>query len=164
MSRIKLTSFDPFKHLYESTWIERDLYRLLAFTASSQALAELCQDKDIGHAIRYLRRMEIPEIRHLLVSTAIFIRQATEDPGGVSKGQTQVGWLIQSDKNEKVSLSLREACNKIIHAEGFDPLFIETSMNDHIGQSIAFSGKHQATSWTCHIDVPMYVSIGLEMV
>jgi len=142
-----------------SATILRDLHRLLSvFLAYSpiRALAEGEHDP-----LRELQeQFTEDEIVHHLVSTAIMnrlhmehMRKLRESPDEVSFNPVEAvcGELYpEADKDEKVSLEFREACNKIIHAESveiFDPDKPALRLHGRLGNK----------EWMAFVEVIAYV-------
>lgn len=97
-------------------------YRLITIILSSKELSKLCLFLDDETPSLMKQEFEQNEIEHLLLQIAILVRAADD---AARSGQTiggswnpKVGKIIQNIKtNKKEDLTLREACNKIIHAQ-----------------------------------------------
>ncbi len=96
-------------------------YRLITVFLSSKELSNLCTLDDETPSLMK-QQFEQSEIEHLLLQIAILVRAADDS---ARSGQTfgiswnpKVGTLIQNLETDTTEdLMLREACNKIIHAE-----------------------------------------------
>jgi len=98
----------------------RELYRLLAYTFASKAFASH-HNKDPEDPILILQRDFVhKELHHSLLHAAAFCRMLDNHESRVTQYLIQhCGRLIPDKRAPKVSekLTLREACNKLIHAE-----------------------------------------------
>lgn len=102
--------------------IRLNLYRLLAHFHSSEIITALANQDTGSNFEGLLDDFEEEEIQTLLLSVAVRIR-ILDDVYSKSEGQSTKDWDIDvgkffPNKAEKdfVRLSLREACNKIVHA------------------------------------------------
>ena len=113
------------------------------------------------------REQEETEVIHLLIETAIQMRITQERfinevPDKLRKiAESEVGALWQPTSSpESCPLLLREACNKIIHAEKIMP---QSSGDTPDGRrtftsTIHLSGDHNAVPWRATLEVPRFVA------
>jgi len=119
-------------HLMNMDTVFLDLYRLLAIFLSSKSFAAL-RSEDYLDPISELQDPEFDEITRILVSTAVIARIIDDrDNQYLSQNNTECGWLIEdlTQPETKIPLTLREACNKIIHASR-----IRTDLDRENGQA-----------------------------
>ena len=115
------TSTAPVKGHFRLGWdgIRRDIYRLFTHFHGSRALAEV-SNMDTGIYYSNLQqRFEELEIQDLLLRLAVRIRILEDAYRETWQEQWSkpVGCLFSdSTKAQHAALSLREACNKVIHA------------------------------------------------
>jgi hypothetical protein len=111
--------FQPQGHQFDPGPVLLDLHRLLCAVLADPRVAKLVLDEfDPIWALRqeHLRT----EVTRIMVSSAVALRIVfdRENPKIFKKLKTDCGKLYPdwAGKKQKVALSLREACNKIIHA------------------------------------------------
>ena len=140
----------PDAHLpnVEATYI--DLHRLLSIFLASKAFADRI-NAPAGHAqelqdpLFMLQACEEDEISRILLSVAITARVVDDARGRIlDLVALTCGELIPDIQRPErgVQLELREACNKIIHAIDFRPVY------DHVDRPVAGGGDAQV--W--HLD------------
>jgi hypothetical protein len=101
-----------------------DLYRLISYFQASEMLAVLSNGEEFCPWQSLRDEFETPEILRILLQTAISIRflaqSDRDDTRSEDKSEREeVGVLFKAvGKSESFSLTLRDACNKIIQAEG----------------------------------------------
>ena len=106
-------------HLPNTGVLVLDLHRLLTMFLSSKTLAEM-RTEEAGDPIGWLQQYEEDELHRILLSTAIAARAIDDrDNNFLDEYKTTCGQLISDTRHPEtvVPLSLREACNKIIHAK-----------------------------------------------
>ena len=136
-----------------------DLYRLLTVVAADAAIAHNCDSGDplIGLRKQFMR----DELLHLLVSTAVMNRlhrehERIEQPDEAD-AQHLCGRLISNfiEKPDSIiDLSLREACNKIIHAgdithEADD--YAERSGLIVLPNTLVLHGEYNGRHWRAYL-------------
>ena len=153
----------------------QDLYRLLAYFYASKPLNDLCvQEEDQCGTVSALRaRCEKAEIHRLLIKDAATFRVQQDQCAGLSNSldaenscpnEDNCGTLMKDvcKPHEIIALSLREACNKIIHADT-----LEHSNNceednceeDNSGlePNIKLSGRFCGKDWETELDILKFV-------
>ncbi len=105
-------------HVPDMKTVFLDLHRLLAIFLSSRSFAEIARE-DIDDPLIELQEWEVDEITRILITSAVMGR-ILDDRGGPELDQkpTNCGELIEDliAPGTWIPLTLREACNKIIHA------------------------------------------------
>ncbi|MEX3917943.1 hypothetical protein AB4Y43_17125 [Paraburkholderia sp. BR10872] len=152
----------PGAHLpnVEATFI--DLHRLLSIFLASRGFADLIE-APAGHAqelhdpLFKLQGCEEDEISRILLSLAITARVVDDAHARVLELVAGTcGRLIPDVRNPErsVNLELREACNKVIHAQrrNFD---IEHNDNgrQYLTPTIYLYGQQGATEWKAVLDI-----------
>ncbi len=100
-----------------------DLYRLVSCFYSSVTFAEYGEDRDYDSVRNLQDEFEEYEVTRLLVNIAVTARVMDERDDRLSqKFNLKCGQLIDdlTKPDNMVPLSIREACNKIIHARKFN--------------------------------------------
>jgi len=134
-------------------------YRLLTHLLASKPLSKLCT----GHfACGYdiLRdNFEEQEIQHLLIELAISYRMYDDmvksNDGESISHMNPVGKIWDPIKSKQRDLSLREACNKIIHAEciKFDKKSGPLQHEHFVKSSILLYGKWNNIQWKAKLNI-----------
>ena len=110
------------RYLFDEMAIERDVVCLLSIINASEKNHDLLSEYLPGTGIFYT---EWTLIQELLIGTAVKLRLIDElfRAAGktISYPISSVGQLTSIPGGDKVDLSFREACNKIIHAKDFVP-------------------------------------------
>lgn len=139
-------------------------YRLITIILSSKELSKLCASLDDQTPFLMKQEFEQNEIEHLLLQIAILVRAADDS---AKSGQTigvswnpEVGKLIQDTKtNKKENLTLREACNKIIHAQKVN---YELNRNNELWRTYVkpsfmyLYGKKNNKDWKAILDIKKF--------
>jgi len=97
--------------------VRLDLWRLTTIFLSDQKFSEW-EHNSGDKAVADLREFEEDEITRILITSAIAVRIVDDRDGPFVDDHTDpCGTLIRDfNQAEEVPLSLREACNKIVHA------------------------------------------------
>jgi hypothetical protein len=139
-----------------------ELYRLLTTFLASKNVAEL----RTGHgesfdAISHLESIGEDEITRILLAVAITARVIDDRDGHIlDLVAGPCGTLVTFGDNEEIFqlLSLREACNKIIHAQKVR--FDISKTNDdqpYLNPSIYLYGKLHKKEWKATLDVIAFI-------
>ncbi len=145
-------------HLPDMQTVLLDLYRLLSIFLASKNFAEL-RNEDGFDPILELQEPEEDEITRILISSAVIARIIDDrDDHFLSESNTKCGWLINDLNNEenKVDLSLREACNKIIHATKIRTDLGKENYKSFYNPIMYFYGKHGKNEWKASLDIIEY--------
>lgn len=148
-----------------------DLYRLLCHFYASEAIAGMSTGEHFCEFSNMRDQFERSEIIRILVNTSVAIRWAGS--GHVDKHRNyleslkraEVGELIRNIKSPKVeTLSMLEACNKIVHCEHSQLVKIGHGMphEDFICESkvVLHSDFDASHGWKAVIDINKYVDEG----
>ena len=145
-------------HLPDMQTVFLDLYRLLSIFLASKNFAELRNERGLD-PISELQEPEFDEITRILISSAVIARIIDDrDNHFLSQNDTECGWLIEdlTKEEEKVHLSLREACSKIIHAS---KIRTDLELNNHksyFNPILYFYGKHGNKEWKACLNIIEY--------
>lgn len=137
-----------------------ELYRLVAIFLASKNFATLrTTPLGVGHDPVYeLQEREEEEITRILLVLAITARVIDDREGGVCElVRTNCGKLQKNASMQTEDLTLRDACNKIIHAKKVR-LDLE---EDELGRSylnpyIYIYGEQGGVEWRATIDVILF--------
>ena len=152
----------------ENTVIE--LHRLLSIFLASRHFAELCTEYpgEGFDPINKIQEVEGHEITRILLSVAITARVINDREDRVFKVVGSDCGTLQKDTNANVTgvLDIREACNKIIHADKVRFDVDEIGEQKYLNPVIYLCGKSQHDkniNWRAQLDVvkfcKAYVSI-----
>lgn len=136
--------------------IDRDIYYLLVLFSASKLLAS--HDTGEADAVRTLRdQFEASEATKQLISVAVCVRNGIDagrpGPAEYRKPllQRTVGALKQ--KRKKTDLRFRDACHKIIHAQGLEFVTRSAKGVDYIVPKVKLWGEHRDVEWEATVDV-----------
>jgi hypothetical protein len=143
----------------------RDLYRLLTVVMADAAIAHEC---DAGDPLVGLRKdFMYDELLHLLVSTAVMNRLHEEHKRAADPALPDAGHLcgrlipdFLEDPERVLDLSLREACNKIMHAgdithEADD--YADRSGLIVLPNTLILRGKYNGRHWRTYLWLLDYI-------
>lgn len=145
-------------HLPNMQVVFLDLYRLLATFLASKNFAELRDEHGLD-PISELQEPEMDEITRILISSAVTARIIDDrDSQYLSRKGTECGWLMEDlkDPDKKIDLSLREACNKIIHAKRIRTDLEKENYKYYFNPLIYFYGEYKGRDWKACVDVIEY--------
>jgi hypothetical protein len=156
-------------HRFDAGPFLLDLYRLLAMLFGDKQLAEM---EETSTTIQMLRGEYVySELIRILTSTAIALRilfdQHEEELGGVSKrscGRLFPDW---PNKDTAVDLTLREACNKIIHATKIrhnvvdpDPDYNPDQLGVYLRPFLHLYGARDGRDWKTDLSIVEFARFG----
>jgi hypothetical protein len=170
--------------------LDNDIYSLLSLFASSNALAKIASDKKFIEPMRSIklafghnyfdqlqRQFFVSRATKLLVDIALSIRCLDDlEPASLSPNSKQLicGEIELPVDTPKKPLTLREACNKIIHSSEivFEQQRQKYSVkenkarrrtyNVYFSPSLAINGKLGASEWHATTDVFEFCRCCLE--
>lgn len=157
MDTLKVTAYQP-----NLDSLRADLHQLLCIFEASESIHRKIQDEP-NYAKKHLvfEKLENDAITRLLLSTAITLRILDDrEKYKLNMFSTYCGYL-QVD-SESIGLTLREACNKIVHA-----LYIEMARNTvvpdimYLFPEIYLSGEKNKKKWLATINIYEYVREGM---
>lgn len=116
---------------------------------------------------------EIAEVRRLLVECAAFVRLSddrwmrTHDHDSLGS-LVSVGKLREPEDSEERILRLREACNKILHADRFEPQFMKDqsipSNPPFLSPYWMIYGRRNGSAWKAELDVVAFAFVSARCV
>jgi len=148
--------------------IRLDLYRLICYFQTSEYLSNLTDMGDFCPWQSLRDDFEAAEIVRILLQTAVMIRfiafgHADEQRSQKEAMDGEVGKLfVKSAESAQQPLSLREACNKIIHARNIvlDDNGGEHTYNTFIKPRVfCHENFEKKTGWRAELDVVRFVEI-----
>jgi hypothetical protein len=150
--------------------LRRDLYRLFTHFHGSGDLAALANEDTGAFYARLQQQCEELEIQSLLLSVAVRIRILDEAYNDTSreKWSLTVGRLFSnSTSKSQIALSLREACNKIIHARVVNFCRTDEAEYDEVifplMPTIVMYGSRSRTTivWRAELEINAFVDAAL---
>ena len=160
MTEIEIPEDYPHRegHLPNMQTVFLDLYRLVSTFLASKNFAELRNEHGLD-PISELQEPEFDEITRILISSAVTARIIDDrDNHFLSQNDTKCGWIISdlTKEEKKVELTLREACNKIIHASKIRTDLEVENHKSYFNPIIYFYGKHGKKEWMACLDIIEY--------
>jgi hypothetical protein len=147
----------------DSAIVLRDLHLLLCVFLSIETIRHSYQgDRDPIESLH--ERFGETELQQLLISTAIMNRthmdhmrnlRGSPDELSFKPLEETCGALRQPENVPEVALTLREACNKIVHARK-----IELELERH--PRLHLSGRNGPVRWSAMIEVVRYVRASIK--
>jgi hypothetical protein len=145
------------------------LYTLLALFLASQPISELSEGHEFGAIHRTIEEHERTLIVHLLIECAILVRIMIEQYPKLRGGPTpesEVGLLEDLSRQSPAEpLSLRESCNKIVHAKtlNFDEEPDDRAPIKFLNPVLFLYGKKGKQEWRARIDIKNWVCAGVKL-
>lgn len=155
------------RYLFDEMAIERDIVCLLSIINASEKNHSILSKHLSGAGIFYT---EWTLIQELLIGTAVKLRLIDDlykNMGNTTAFSTsRVGTLTSLSDKASVSLSFREACNKIIHAKEFIPQSNVARIVDGVEDRIylpfvKLAGQKDNIVWNATIEVEKYCTCAL---
>jgi hypothetical protein len=154
--------------LYETPFLDLEVYRLLTILEASPALAEFeGKYEPDRNKITFLRGLEFPEISRIVVSLAAIIRSAIDANSRAYAGDLElerpVGVLVPDTAQPGVGegLEFREACNKVLHADRVDPE--RKPDTGALTGELILEGRHKGKDWRAHLNLREYALAALSL-
>lgn len=135
---------------------------LLSIFLASENLHKLCNGEFNSGADILANEYEKSEIEHLLLLIATLFRSADtsalEEVTFNQRWNPNVGKLEQPIGNQAKDLTLREACNKIIHVKEIKYEIIDGDFewNCYLKPTMYLYGKHQKEQWRAILDIEAF--------
>jgi hypothetical protein len=162
----------PGRHNYiiNSDTVLRDVYRLLNVVLADEAIARLATQQ--GDELVSLRDQFVEdELIHLLISTAVMNRSHDDHMAGPRADRSELSFSpvdqvcgrltndLGGSREQEIDLNLREACNKIIHAEHItvETQLIEGAQFQSLPTTVVLRGTLGRRGWVALLNVPDYV-------
>ncbi|MBW3696118.1 hypothetical protein EK599_10445 [Vibrio sp. T187] len=135
--------------------IKSDLFHLISlFLADAKYAEALENEKD---PLWSLASLGEPEITRLLISTTAIGRVIDDRESFLLSKTSNYCGSIEVDGTSS-PLNLREAFNKIIHADSFSLVISDNSAQfEHLSPEIILHGKQRSKEWNAHLDIVKYV-------
>ena len=162
-------------YFFDIATFRLDLYRLLAVFFASADFARLrgCLDTERMAGLR--DTFEEYEVMRLFVSIASTVRIVQDrEVKYFERVKTNCGRLTPNTNKPRQSkaLSLREACNKIVHANkfNFDTREIRVRDGDYVGTEISLRpfiylyGTQRAVPWKASVDVVAFAACNTALI
>ena len=139
-----------------------DLYRLLNQFLASKNISDLCEeDAWLCEAMGNLDYFFENEAIRILLSAAVLARVIDDREHNLKNFDTDCGELIPDVKNPNnvIPLTLREACNKIIHATTirYDVEVVHLEQR-YLNPFVYYYGKKGKVEWKATLNVIDFVS------
>jgi hypothetical protein len=137
-------------------------YRLLTIFLASENIHNLCTGGCDSGADILVNEFEKTEIEHLMLQTAVLVRSVdTSALNGLlfhERWNPTVGKLEEPIGDSPKDLSLREACNKIIHVKEikYEVVVTDDSWNRFLKPTVYLYGQHQQRSWKATLDIKSF--------
>ncbi len=134
--------------------LDLEIYQLACIFASSKELAKISKQHNSFSSLT--ETFELSEASKKLITIAVALRSALDSNPHRHK-EVEVGSLIKNtSKIEKVPLSFREACNKIIHASDIEFFDVDENYTP-LNWSIKLWGSHFDQDWEATLDVAKFI-------
>lgn len=150
--------FNTGGHPIDPVLIHRSLYRLLAYVFAYPEVASYAE------SLAPIAGRADEEISHTLISIAAYLR-VHNDALAQRPSTGFCGELIRGTEDNFENLTLREACNKLIHATGLGYTFDSLAERGRARRPlITASGTKDGEEWVAHIDVVQFAHAALAAV
>lgn len=155
---------EPWGHQVDVGGFLRDVVHLMAYITTGPSVAMIWRrergDRDKDEQLLKFESVVVAhlgtEIPRILISIAATFRTKVDDGSWVANDES-VGWLSAGerlDPEKGEALSIREACNKIIHAKRVHPDTVRAESGaETIGALITLSGDRSGRPWTAQINL-----------
>lgn len=145
--------------------VRRALYALLSGFYASPKLHEIAEKRCFSALKGLLDDEEEVALQEKMITIAIRLRILDDCMQGKNELSYQIEakkWIVgalDDRKGKKEPLTLREGCNKIIHADLFNWRRYGTSLRDMQGLApqVIVHGSRGKLKWRCYIDVDRFV-------
>ena len=139
-----------------------DLYRLLNQFLASKNISDLCdEDAWFCEAMGHLDHFFENEVIRILLSAAVLARVIDDRDGQLKNFDTKCGELQpdMDNPNNVIGLTLREACNKIIHATTirYDVEVVRLDKR-YLNPFVYYYGKKGKTEWRATLNVIEFIT------
>jgi len=157
-------------HQVDLAGLRSDLHLLLAVFLASQPIAAIGDfDRWRGEDLYKLQDCEGNAITRLLLSTSISLRVLDDqEQRALDYASIYCGRLtrdITKPVESNIGLTLREACNKIIHASvvEFDRGALPSG-SPYLHPFLYLKGSERSTAWEVQLDVVQFVREGINAI
>jgi hypothetical protein len=142
-----------------------DSMRLMAYVQAGSSVAAIWRGSEFGEDpnLAMLRSVfmahQANEIPRLLVSVAAVLRAKIDD-GSWAAADERVGWIASgtpSAHSAREALTVREACNKIMHAQDVKPVeHRDADGRQFIGALIDLVGERGEKQWCAELNLQAF--------
>ena len=168
------------KYRFDDIQIEKDLYRLLCCFLASPRLSELAiedyesKGNEGTHVFNmFLNAFERQDIQEFLISIAVKLRMIDDGlnigrENQINGESNNVGTLIKrTGKSGEEILTIREACNKIIHSVlieySSDLLKARGKKKTYLKAELFLYDKSDKSGWKAMLDIVKFVKVGTNV-
>lgn len=157
-------------HFFDSGPIRLDLWRLLTSFLAERAFSEASEHElDAPHRplLGLYSDFADTETTRILLSSAVALRVADDRDGRVLDQIADPCGELQTDlaRPEVIPLTLREACNKLLHAEriNFDVErldggdLVQLGYATFLNPTVYLYGTYRGTQWRAVLDILSYI-------
>jgi len=144
-------------HTIDLKQIRLDVFRLVCYFESSRSIAKQEVTQDECYIESLPREFFTDEVSRILLQTAIILRMLDDESEAEIEERSPFycGTLEQNKKDQK--LSLREACNKIIHTRKINFDQEELTKNERSAlfytPKVYLYGKQGKNDWKANLDL-----------
>ena len=157
------------KYIFDEEEIERECYLITSCIMASEQI-HLLQRKSSNWSIKRFILEEQYLIKKYLISLAIKLRMIDD----LMKSHKKTDYITQTNKTgilkegqNKKDLTIREACNKIIHATGIEFKFKYSQHGSkkirYLDSEIILHGKKGGTSWEASLKIFQFINLALSL-
>jgi hypothetical protein len=165
---------------FDDIQIEKDLYHLLCCFLASSHVSELAiedyeqrENEGIHVFNMFLNAFEKKNIQELLISIAVRLRMIDDRLGTnwlsqINGDVNNVGVLVKDGgKGGETNLTVREACNKIIHASlieySSDVLQLRGKKKAYLKPELFLYDRMDKDGWKARLDIIKFVKVGTDV-
>lgn len=166
MAEIQIPDNYPIKEGYilDMRIIFFDLYRLLTIFGASKTLSQMA-DSYGGDSISELMEPELDEIKRIIVTASVTGRIIDDRDDSIIPKDRYCGELIDDLSKPKtiVGLNLREAFNKIIHANKIRTDLDRENDKPYLLPKLYFYGSKGKKEWKATLNIYEFISLYYEI-
>lgn len=145
-----------------------EVYRLAAFCFSSEKLASMEPAGAPWSLGDFALARAESEVSRTLLTVAAWLRIKSDDESWIYSYNEPVGDLAPDLNNaaETIELTLREACNKVIHAQRihFDKSRNPTTEREFLNPTVYTYGRKSGKHWKATIDLAAFCQSAMQVV
>ncbi len=150
------------KYIFDEMAIGRDCYHLATLFMSSRSIRDM-QDANPEAQFHHFSIFERQEIKRLLISISIQLRMIDDLMKNHDRRDyipaTETGMIEYENPIDSKKMSLRDACNKVIHAKS---LSIFTEDDDH--RVVLEGDETKKGEWKATIFIIPYLDSALNLI
>ena len=143
--------------------IRLDIYRLLCYFEASKSIAEQASKNNELNSKGLASEFMEDEISRILLECAIILRIMDDESEADidEKDSFYCGELLSNNKVK--NLSLREACNKIIHGTKINYDIEKINKYEYLVPKVYIYGYRGQEEWKATIDIRKFVDYGTRL-